>query len=83
MYNKMTSEKCHNVISFKISLENHRGKIDAPNIHLHDPVFLFCFLQHTMLLSQLQSNLYEEVTFETKKKWSFKTGDLLKEGQFI
>jgi hypothetical protein len=36
MYNKMTSEKCHNVISFKISLENHRGKIDAPNIHLHD-----------------------------------------------
>ena len=29
------------------------------------------------------SNLYSEVTFGTKKKWSFKTGDLLKEVQFI
>jgi hypothetical protein len=25
----------------------------------------------------IQSNLYLEVTFGTKKKWSFKTGDLL------
>ena len=28
----------------------------------------------------IQLNLYEEVTFGTKKKWPFKTGDLLKEG---
>ena len=30
-----------------------------------------------------QSNLYEEVIFGTKKMWPYKTGDLLKEGQFI
>ena len=26
----------------------------------------------------VQSNMYEEVTFGTKKKWSYKSGDLLK-----
>ena len=26
-------------------------------------------------------NLYQEITFGTKKKWSFMTGDLLKEVQ--
>ena len=26
----------------------------------------------------VQSNMYEEVTFGTKKKWSYTTGDLLK-----
>ena len=31
----------------------------------------------------VQSNLYYEVTFGTNKKWSYKTGDLLKEVQFI
>ena len=31
----------------------------------------------------IQSNPYYEVTFGTKKKWSFKTGNLLKEVQFI
>jgi len=31
----------------------------------------------------IQSNLYSEVTFWTKKKWPYKTGDLLKEVQFI
>ena len=25
------------------------------------------------------SNLYQEVTFETNKKWPYKTGDLFKE----
>ena len=29
----------------------------------------------------IQSNLCKEVTFGTKKKWSFKTGDILKEVQ--
>ena len=29
---------------------------------------------------QVQSNLYLEVTFGTKQKWSFKTGDFLKRG---
>jgi hypothetical protein len=32
---------------------------------------------------KLQSNLYQKVIFGTKKKWSFKTDDLLKEVQFI
>jgi hypothetical protein len=31
----------------------------------------------------LQSNLYLEVMFGTKKNWTHKTGDLLKEVQFI
>ena len=31
----------------------------------------------------VQSNLYQEVTIGTNKKWSYKTGDLLKEVQFI
>ena len=31
----------------------------------------------------IQSNLYYEVTFGTKKKWSFKTVNLLKEVEFI
>jgi len=31
----------------------------------------------------IQSNLYLEVTFGTKKKWPYKTGDLLKEVEFI
>ena len=31
----------------------------------------------------VQSNLYLEVTFRTKKKWPYKTGDFLKEVQFI
>ena len=31
----------------------------------------------------IYSNLYKEVTFGTKKKWYFKTGDPLKEVQFI
>jgi hypothetical protein len=31
----------------------------------------------------IQSNLYLEVTFETKRKWPYKTGDLLKEVQLI
>jgi hypothetical protein len=31
----------------------------------------------------IQSNLYLEVTFEKKKKWPYKTGDLLKGDQFI
>jgi len=31
----------------------------------------------------IQSNLYKEFTFVTKKKWTFKTGDLLKDVQFI
>jgi len=30
-----------------------------------------------------QSNLYSVVTFGTMKKWPYKTGDLLKEVQFI
>jgi hypothetical protein len=36
-----------------------------------------------MIRSQVQSNLYKEVTFVTKKKWSYKTGDILKEIQFL
>jgi hypothetical protein len=31
----------------------------------------------------IQSNLYWEVIFGAKKKWSYKTGDLLKEVHFI
>ena len=31
----------------------------------------------------VQSNLYQEVTFGTKKKWPDETGDLLKDIQFI
>jgi len=30
----------------------------------------------------LQSNLHKEVTFGTKKKWPYKTGDLLKRFNF-
>jgi hypothetical protein len=30
----------------------------------------------------VQSNLYEEVSFGTKTKWPYKTGDLLKEVDF-
>ena len=33
--------------------------------------------------NEIQTNLYYEVTFGTKKKWPHKTGDLLKEVQFI
>jgi hypothetical protein len=33
--------------------------------------------------NNIQSNLYWEVTFGTKKNWAYKTGDLLKEVQFI
>ena len=32
---------------------------------------------------EIQSSMYLGVTFGTKKSWSFKTGDLLKEVQFI
>ena len=32
---------------------------------------------------QLQSNLYQEVTFGKRKTWPCKTGDLLKEVQII
>ena len=35
------------------------------------------------LLAFIQSNLYVEVTVGTHRKWPFKTGDLLKELQFI
>jgi hypothetical protein len=31
----------------------------------------------------IQSNVYLEVTFGTKKKWPYNTGDLLKEVKFI
>jgi len=31
----------------------------------------------------LQSNLYKKVSFGTKKRWPYKTGDLIKEVQFI
>ena len=31
----------------------------------------------------IQSHLYLEVTFGTQKKWPYKTGDLLKEVQFV
>ena len=53
----------------------------------------FYFLQNTKwcyrlsfvlyLFLHIQSDLYYEDTFGTKKTWSFKTGDLLKEVQFI
>jgi len=33
--------------------------------------------------THVQLNLYLEVTFDKKKKWPDKTGDLLKEVQFI
>jgi hypothetical protein len=33
--------------------------------------------------TEIQSNLYKEITFGTKKKWAFKTGDFLKDVQFI
>ena len=33
--------------------------------------------------NDIQTNLYQEVTFGKKKKWPYKTGDLLKEAQFI
>jgi hypothetical protein len=31
----------------------------------------------------IQSNLYQEVTFGMKKMWPYKTGDLLNEVQYI
>jgi hypothetical protein len=33
--------------------------------------------------NHIQSNLYKEVTFRTRKKWPYEAGDLLKEVQFI
>jgi len=38
---------------------------------------------HLLIHENLQSNLYQEVTFGTKKKWPYKRGDLLKEVQYI
>ena len=35
-----------------------------------------------VILKHVKSNLYQEVTFGTMEKWSFKTGDLLKEVLF-
>ena len=33
--------------------------------------------------NNIQSNLYLEVTFRTKKGWPYRTGDLLKEVKLI
>jgi hypothetical protein len=37
----------------------------------------------TYLSLDIQTNLNKEVTFGTKTKWPYKTGDLLKDVQFI
>ena len=39
--------------------------------------------QNRINYQKIQSNLYLEVIFGKKKKWPYKTGDLLKEVQFI
>ena len=46
--------------------------------------FIYFLSMKVILIYGIQSNLYLEVmTFGTQKKWSYKTGDLLKQVQFI
>jgi hypothetical protein len=44
---------------------------------------IFFLVVQTNAFTNVQTNLYYEVNFGTKKKWPFKTGDLLKEVKFI
>ena len=45
--------------------------------------FIYYYKISIYIYIYTQSNLFYEVTFGTKRKWSFKTGDLLIEVQFI
>jgi hypothetical protein len=44
---------------------------------------LYTFVPRVKYKMYVKSNLYQEVTFGTKKTSPYKTGDLLKEVQFI
>ena len=58
-------------ISGKISIKTERERNENQKI---------CKLNK---INCTYSNLYQEVTFGTKKMWPYKTGDLLKEIQLI
>ena len=61
-------------ISGKISIKTER---ERKKIHENQKI---CKLNK---INCTYSNLYQEVTFGTKKMWPYKTGDLLKEIQLI
>ena len=58
-------------------------KVECSFYHHNITEMLWKVTLDNYYLKYMQSNLYQEVTFRTNKKWPYKTGDLVNEVQFL